>query len=162
MALNWRPRLRRAHGGGKPKSLTQRQHHLLKRKVREQSDISLAELQSFLNEQESVSGHASTISRALACCWVCRSKKEHNGRRAQQPQAWLVLATTAPPLTTSGCASLTEAGVNLAMTRLRGRAPSGERVTERVEAPSYGLQTSLIVTLSLSGIEAVGDIRGRG
>src|ERR1044071_10364121 len=54
-----------AHGGGKPPSLTLRQRQLLKRKVREQSDISLAELQSFLDEKESVSVHVSTISRAL-------------------------------------------------------------------------------------------------
>jgi transposase len=54
------------HGGGKPKSLTERQRQLLKRKVREQNDISLAELHSFLGERESVSVHASTISRALS------------------------------------------------------------------------------------------------
>ena len=54
------------HGGGKPASLTLRQRQLLKRKVREQSDISLAELQSLLDEQESVHVHVSTISRALA------------------------------------------------------------------------------------------------
>ncbi len=55
-----------AHGGGKPRSLSQRHHQLLKRKVREQSDISLAELQSFLDEKESVQVHLSTISRALS------------------------------------------------------------------------------------------------
>ena len=55
-----------AHGGGKPKSLSQRQHQLLKRKVRQQSDLSLAELQIMLGEQEKVSVHVSTISRALA------------------------------------------------------------------------------------------------
>jgi transposase len=55
-----------AHGGGKPASLTERQRQLLQRKVREQSDISLAELQSLLDEKESVSVHVSTISRALA------------------------------------------------------------------------------------------------
>jgi transposase len=55
-----------AHGGGKPKSLSQRQHQLLKRKVREQSDLSLSELQIMLDEQEKVSVHVSTISRALA------------------------------------------------------------------------------------------------
>jgi transposase len=55
-----------AHGGGKPKSLSERQHQLLKRKVRQQSDISLAELQSFLDEEEAVQVHVSTISRALA------------------------------------------------------------------------------------------------
>lgn len=55
-----------AHGGGKPKSLSQRHHRLLKQKVREQSDISLAELQSLLDEQEKVQVHVSTISRALS------------------------------------------------------------------------------------------------
>jgi transposase len=34
--------------------------------VREQSDISLAELQGLLAEQEEVSVHVSTISRALS------------------------------------------------------------------------------------------------
>lgn len=56
----------RAHGGGKPQSLSARQRHLLRRKVGEQSDISLAELQSWLAGQEKVSVHVSTISRALA------------------------------------------------------------------------------------------------
>ena len=55
-----------AHGGGKPKSLSERQHQLLKRKVRQQTDISLAELRSFLDEEEAVQVHGSTISRALA------------------------------------------------------------------------------------------------
>ncbi len=52
-----------------------------------------------------------------------------------------------------------EAGVNLAMTRLRGRAPRGERVTESVPR-NYGTQTSLIGTLSLSGVEAVMTLGG--
>ena len=56
----------RPHGGGKPPSLAPRQRQLLKRKVREQSDISLAELQSLLAEQEAVQVHVSTISRALS------------------------------------------------------------------------------------------------
>jgi transposase len=55
-----------AHGGGKPPSLTQRQRQLLKRQVRQQSDISLAELQSLLDEREKVQVHVSTISRALS------------------------------------------------------------------------------------------------
>ena len=54
------------HGGGKPQSLTERQRQLLGRKVREQNDISLAELQSFLDQKESLSVHVSTISRALS------------------------------------------------------------------------------------------------
>jgi transposase len=49
--------------------------------------------------------------------------------------------------------------VNLAMTRLRGRAPRGERVTESVPR-NYRTQTSLIGTLSLTGIEAVMTLEG--
>jgi transposase len=52
-----------------------------------------------------------------------------------------------------------EAGVNLAMTRLRARAPRGERVVESVPR-NYGPQTSLIGALSLSGVEAVMTVEG--
>ena len=62
-------------GGGKPASLTPRQRHLLKRKVREQSDISLAELRGFLDEREAVRVHVSTISRALTRLGLPRKKR---------------------------------------------------------------------------------------
>ncbi len=52
-----------------------------------------------------------------------------------------------------------EAGVNLAMTRLRARAPRGERVSESVPH-NYGPQTSVIGTLSLSGVAAVMTVEG--
>jgi transposase len=45
------------------------------------------------------------------------------------------------------------------MTRLYGRAPKGERVIERVPR-NYGEQTSLISSLSLSGVEATMSITG--
>ena len=45
------------------------------------------------------------------------------------------------------------------MTRLYGRAPRGERITESVPR-NYGAQTSLIGTLSLSGVEAVMTLEG--
>jgi transposase len=52
-----------------------------------------------------------------------------------------------------------EAGANLAMTRLYGRAPRGERVTESVPR-NYGLQTSIISTLGLDGVEATMTVEG--
>jgi transposase len=52
-----------------------------------------------------------------------------------------------------------EAGINLAMTRLYGRAPRGERVRESVPR-NYGAQTSLISSLSLGGVEATMSIEG--
>jgi transposase len=54
---------------------------------------------------------------------------------------------------------LDEAGINLAMTRLYGRAPRGERVTESVPR-NYGAHTSVISTLSLAGPEAVWTVEG--
>jgi transposase len=45
------------------------------------------------------------------------------------------------------------------MTRLYGRAPRGERVTESVPR-NYGMQTSLIGALSLGGVEAVMTVEG--
>lgn len=52
-----------------------------------------------------------------------------------------------------------ESGVNLAMTRLYGRAPRGERASERVPR-NYGAHTSVISTLSLAGPEAVWTVEG--
>jgi transposase len=52
-----------------------------------------------------------------------------------------------------------EAGINLAMTRLYGRAPRGERVRESVPR-NYGVQTSLISSLSLAGVEATMSLEG--
>ena len=63
------------HGGGKPASLSARQRQLLKRKVKEQGDVSLAELQQALAEEESLSVHLSTISRALSGLGLPRKKR---------------------------------------------------------------------------------------
>jgi transposase len=56
----------RGHGGGRRASLTPQQRQFLGRKVRAQNDISLAELQAIMEEQEGVRVHVSTICRALA------------------------------------------------------------------------------------------------
>jgi len=52
-----------------------------------------------------------------------------------------------------------EAGVNLALTRIYGRATAGERVIERVPR-NYGAQTSLISSISLAGVGATFSIEG--
>ena len=53
------------HGGGRRASLSERQRERLRRKVRQQDDISLVELQDYLREEEQVEVHVSTICRAL-------------------------------------------------------------------------------------------------
>jgi transposase len=62
------------HGGGKPPSLTPHHQQLLKRKVQQQSDLSLVELQHLLSDQESLNVHLSTISRALTRLGLPRKK----------------------------------------------------------------------------------------
>ena len=62
------------HGGGKPASLSARHRQLLKRKVKAQGDISLAELQQALLDEESLSVHLSTISRVLVSLGLPRKK----------------------------------------------------------------------------------------
>jgi transposase len=52
-----------------------------------------------------------------------------------------------------------EAGVNLAMTRLYGRAPTGERVIGTVPR-NYGENLTLLGALGLQGIQAVMTVEG--
>ena len=70
------------HGGGKPRSLPDRLRQKLRRKVLKQGDISLAELRSFLEEDEQTSVHLSTVSRTLKELNLPRKKKA--SRRASE------------------------------------------------------------------------------
>lgn len=81
----------RPHGGGKPASLTQKQRRILQQKVAKEQDISLAELQIYLQEQAQVEVHVSTLSRALKAMDLPR-KKRLSPIGAQPLQAGMVLA----------------------------------------------------------------------
>lgn len=52
-----------------------------------------------------------------------------------------------------------EAGVNLALTRLFGRAPRGERVADSVPQ-NYGENVTMLGALSLAGVEALMTVNG--
>jgi transposase len=79
------------------------------------------------------------------------------GERNNRKRAWYWRRLA--PLDHRRLRFIDEAGANLAMTRLRGRAPRGQRVTESVPR-NYGPQTSLIGTLSLAGVEAMMTLEG--
>lgn len=64
------------HGGGRPASLSPKHRRLLQQKVRAVQDISLSELQSFLQETAQVEVHVSTISRTLNSLDLPRKKKD--------------------------------------------------------------------------------------
>jgi transposase len=64
-----------AHGGGRQPSLSEKEHHLLRRKVKEQPDASLAELQERLATEAGVTVSLPTIHRSLHSSGLSRKKR---------------------------------------------------------------------------------------
>src|ERR1044071_8359898 len=62
------------HAGGKPPSLSAKDLKLLRVRVRQQSDVSLIELQLYLQQHAQVSIYIATISRALSQLGLPRKK----------------------------------------------------------------------------------------
>lgn len=63
------------------------------------------------------------------------------------------------PLAVERCKVIDEAGITLAMPRLLGRAPRGERVVDTVPQ-NYGPNVTMIGALSLQGLDAVMTVDG--
>ena len=64
-----------AHGGGRQPSLSDKEHRLLRQKVKEQPDVSLAELQEHLSVKASVTVSLPTIHRSLRGSGLSRKKR---------------------------------------------------------------------------------------
>lgn len=63
------------------------------------------------------------------------------------------------PLDVQRVKCIDAAGVNLAMTRLSGRAPQGTRVIDRIPH-TYGPNSTMVGALGLHGLEAVMTVEG--
>jgi transposase len=64
-----------AHGGGRQPSLTDKEHRLLRQKVKEQPDVSLSELQEHLESRAQVKVSRPTIHRSLRDSGLTRKKR---------------------------------------------------------------------------------------
>lgn len=64
-----------AHGGGRQPSLSEKEHRILRQKVKEQPDISLAELQEHLSKKAYAEVSVPTIHRSLRRSGLPRKKK---------------------------------------------------------------------------------------
>lgn len=64
-----------AHGGGRQPSLSDKEHRLLRQRVKEQPDVSLAELQEHLESKAQVSVSRPTIHRSLRDSGLTRKKR---------------------------------------------------------------------------------------
>jgi transposase len=65
-----------AHGGGRQPSLSDKEHRLLRQKVKEQPDVSLAELQEHLAAKAGVTASLPTIHRSLRSASLSHKKKD--------------------------------------------------------------------------------------
>jgi transposase len=65
-----------AHGGGRQPSLSDKEHRLLRQKVKEQPDVSLSELQEHLLTRAGVTVSLPTIHRRLRQSGHSRKKKD--------------------------------------------------------------------------------------
>jgi transposase len=63
------------HGGGRQPSLTDKEHRLLRRRVQERSDASLAELQEHLATATGITVSLPTIHRSLRDSSLSRKKR---------------------------------------------------------------------------------------
>jgi transposase len=64
-----------ADGGGRQPSLSGKEHRLLRQKVKEQPDVSLAELQEHLSAEAQVTVSLQTIHRSLRGSGLWRKKR---------------------------------------------------------------------------------------
>ena len=65
-----------AHGGGRQPALSQKEHRILRQKVKEQPDISLAELQEHLAATAGLAVSVPTIHRNLRALRPSHKKKD--------------------------------------------------------------------------------------
>jgi transposase len=64
-----------AHGGGRQPSLSDKEHRLLRQKVKAQPDVSLSELQEHLESTAQVTVSRPTIHRSLRASGLSRKKR---------------------------------------------------------------------------------------
>jgi transposase len=64
-----------AHGGGRQPSLTDKEHRLLRHRIKQQPDASLAELQEHLADRAGVTVSLPTIHRSLRTAGLSRKKR---------------------------------------------------------------------------------------
>jgi transposase len=64
-----------AHGGGRQPLLTDKEHRLLRQRIKQQPDASLAELQEHLSAQAGVTVSLPTVHRSLRDSGLTRKKR---------------------------------------------------------------------------------------
>lgn len=98
----------------------------------------------------------------VATTWAAPKKKSLHASERDTPRvqrARREYSEEISKLDVSRCKFIDESGVNLALTRLYGRAPRGERAVGSVPT-NYGANLTMIGALGIGGLEALLTIEG--
>jgi transposase len=152
----------RPHAGGRQPGCDMASREIVALMVREQPDATLEELCAQLGQRRGGVGEcAHHVPPAQAARAAPQNKSLHAAERdtprVQQARAryWQMIASR--DVRRLQC--IDESGVNLAMTRLYGRAPKGERVVGTVPQ-NYGQNVTMLGALGAQGRQAVMTVEG--
>jgi transposase len=140
------------HAGGPPPKMNPQRCERLAVLVTEQPDATLAELRDRLG----AAVHRSTVARTLIRMALTVKQKVLYASEQDRPDVRHKRATyqgRAARIDPSRFVFLDETGVNTAMTRLRGRAPRGQRLVGKVPQGHWQM-TTLVAGIRADGIVA--------
>jgi transposase len=151
----------RPHAGGRKPNCDEAAVEVVRQGLREQADATREELRDRLRQQRGVWVSVSTLSRLLTRLGLPRKKSRsmppnvtrRGSKRRASSRQWITA------LDPRRLTFVDESGVNLAMTRLYGRAPPGERVIGSVPQ-NYGQHVTLLGAVGVQGIQAVMTVEG--
>jgi len=143
------------HGGGRQRLLGAAQERAVRQLVKERPDATLNDMRRTLKKRVGVSVSETTMWRTLERLGLTRKRKTVAASEAQtkdvvaKRSSFKLRARIWAP---ERLVFIDETGINLAMTRAYGWAPSGERVHD--DAPYRWQTATLVAALTANGIEA--------
>ncbi len=151
------------HGGGQPRKLSRSDEQILKQLVEAHADATLSELNQLLKAKTGVEVSDATIGLSLRRGGITRKKLSYHASEREGDEeldrAREGFQQEQAELDTKRLIFVDEAGVNLAMARRYGRAPSGCRAP--ADKPvNKGVNLTLVSAVGLTGVRAIMELEG--
>ena len=138
--------------------LTKRLRKQLARQVDKHADYTLGQHVALWNKQHQVQVSESCLSRALRRMGITRKKKTL-GAVERNEAARAIFREVLAQLKAEDVVVVDECGSRIGMVPLYGRAPSGQRVYDRV-IQNYGRNVTLLASMGVAGMQAAMTIEG--
>jgi len=150
------------HGGGRTPTLSDQARRFVRQIITERNDMTLDEVSQRVKQKYKKKVSRPTMCRLLQALGLPRKKKSLHSSERDTPRvkrARRAYQQQVSQLDVKRFNFVDESGVNLAMTRLYGRAPAGERAVGSVPI-NYGANLTVIAALGLAGLDAVMTVEG--